>query len=230
MNVRSRNYQRKWRYSQSKGTAWKDAVLALVIALLAHGVFFGLFKYKEPGSVSVRQKSMVTLYNLNTLSSEDRAQALKWIELHDPKLAVRGDSPVGFSSFIPPARRKFFSVKEGNAGFELPEKQPISYKPVAFPKAGMPGIPEAEITGVSYTGNAAVLDSRGKTVDIDMSAIAVSAAGTSCFVIRGQGMYRRVETIKSTAAEQDALAANILLSADFKENERITVIWLKEKK
>ena len=230
MNVRSRNNQRKWRYSRSKGAAWKDAVLAVVIALSAHAVFFGVFKYKEPESAVVRQKSMVTLFNLNTLSEKEREQSLKWLELHDPKLAVRGDSSIGFSSFLPGTRQRMLTVNEFNDGHELPEKFKISYKPAVSGKAAMPGIPATEFSGAGYASGAAVLDSRGKRVELDMSKIPVSVSGTSRFVIRGKGMYRRVDTIRSCAVEQDALAANILLDSDFKENEHITVVWLKGEK
>ena len=230
MNAKSRNSQRKWRYSRPARPAWLEAVLAVIIAVAAHIVFFGVFQYKEPGSGGIRQGAMVTLYNLNTLSSTEREQALKWIERHDPKLAVRGDSPAGFSSFLPKEKKRKVTVEQFKAVIDLPEKKQITYKAFKTAQAAMPGIPETSDVSGKYLQKTAVLDSMGGKVDVDMSKITPIAAGTSMFVIRGKGDYKRVETLKSCAAEQDARAAEILLDAGFDENEHLTVIWLKGEK
>lgn len=227
MDPKSRNYMRKWRYSRRKSPVWLDMVLAVVIAITAHAVFFGIFKYKEPDTGSVRQGAMVTFYNLNGLSEREKTNELDWLNRHDPKLAVRGDSPIGFSSFLPEEKSRKITVSEFRDGLELPEKKKIIYKPLAAGKAVMPEIPAGAGQIAEYKANAVVLDSLGRKIDLDMSKIAVENAGTSRFVVRGRKPYQRVDILQSCSIKQDIIASERLLDTDLPENEHITVIWLK---
>ena len=226
MNVKSRNYQRKWRYSRSKNPAW-EAVLALVVAVAAHILFFGVFKYKEQQSIPQKQGSRITLFNLSSLSERERTQSEKWLKLHDPKLAVRGDSPIGF---VPETKNRRISVKEFYAQPDLPQVKLAKYVPIKTRKAEIRTIPEVSVPQKKNVSGAVVLDGRGRVISVDLGSIKSAAAGTSCFAVRGKGLLKRIEIIQSCAAKQDELAANILLNADLKENEKITVVWMGDAK
>ena len=221
---------RKWRFSRRKSPAWLDMVLAVVIAVIAHAVFFGIFKYKEPDAGSTRQGAMVTFYNLNTLPKSERENELDWLRRHDPKLVVKGDSPIGFSSFLPPEKSRKVTVREFRDGLELPEKKKITYKPFVSGKAVMPEIPAGVSPAAERKAKAVVLDSRGRKININMSKIVIESSGTSRFVVRGRNPYQRVDILKKSSDRQDNLASEILLNSGLPENEHITVIWLKGEK
>lgn len=225
MNVKSRNLKRKWRYSRSRNPLWLDSLAALLIAAAAHALFFGVFKYEEQNVETAPQSSQITICNLASLPKDMQERSLKWLEMHDPKLAVRGDSHIGFSSFAPELKNKKVPLKEFKIQFDLPEVKAVRYRSGRKKNAQMNSIPDVPVLAEHSRAGSIVLNSKGEEISVDLGGIKPVSAGVSTFAVRGKGLLKRVEIIKSSAKVQDELAANILLHADIRENENITVIW-----
>ena len=230
MNVKSRNYQRKWRYSRSRTPYWLQFLLALAAAALVHAVFFGVFTCKEQQLQQHEQKSKITLFNLGSLSENKGKHSAKWLQMHDPKLAVRGDSPIGFSSFVSEVKDRKITVREFKVPLDLPQAKPIKYIPRQVKSAAVPEIFELPVEIKKSIVKSQVIGENGKVLALDLGKIKVDAAGTSRFVLRGKGLLRRVEIIESCSAKQDSLAAGIIQNSNLPDGAEVAVVWVKEQK
>lgn len=224
MDSLSSKYRRKWRFRRGKYTALTDVALAAAVVAAVHFVLFTVFKYKEPEKSIVSKNSTVTFYRADSESENS------WLKIHDPKLAVRGDSAKGFCSFMPAKEPRKITAANFNDGIDMPEIKQVINKPLKTVKAALPVIPKAQMPEKEYSRKVVVMDAAGNLLDIDMSKITPEKFGTSRFVLRGKGAFRRVETVQSCASLQDHLAANILIETGLPENEHITVVWREVKK
>ena len=222
--------KRKWRFRRDASADRRDVILSLLIAAAAHLLFFSVFRYREPEEKVHNSGSRATLYNISNMQTEQQTRTLKWLNMHDPKMTVRGDSPAGFSAMIPKDKRRRITVSEFKPKMDMPQAYEVKYTPVAHKPASVEKLPEiAALPAVRRSGTEAI-NSSGKTLNIDFSRIRSFVPGSSTYFIRGSGLLRRVEIIRGTAPEQDELASQILLDSDLEENEKVTVIWMGEEK
>lgn len=230
MNVKSRNYQRKWRYRKQLLPGWAEVLLALAVAVAAHLLFFGVFKYKDTAETETPGSSKVTLLNLPSLPEKQQEAMGKWVIWHDPKLAVRGDSPVGFTSFVPPKKRTEISVAEVKPRLDLPELTHKKYEEIKFPAVKVTGVPAVETPAAPLKTAPVVLDERGREMAVEIPEIKDPTPGESRYLLRKKGEFQVVEILKPIGKAQDRVAIQALLDAGIGGNRTITVIWMEQKK
>lgn len=229
MNVKA-PVRRKWRFARPQTPAWMDTLCAVLIAVAAHLLFFGVFNYDKPAGEGRKSDPHLTLCNISGMAEKEQKRALKWLSLHDPGLSVRGDSPVGFSSYLPQGKRRRITVEEFRPAMEIPAAPVLKYAPLGKRKIeedSFPGVlPEREIA----VDRVKVFDMRGKELALSLEMTDEYVSGSNVFAIRGKGDFRRVEVLKQLSPAQDQLAAKALLESDISGEERITVLWQRGEK
>ena len=224
MNTRS-SIKRKWRFSRTSSTYWQELSVALLTAAVVHLLFFAVFKYRESEASELSKGSKITLYNVTAMEKNQRSRTVKWLQMHDPKLAVRGDSPFGFAGLMPKEKRRTITVSEFKPELDIPEAAELKYVPSAVRAAELKDFPQVSLLKTPGKGETVVLDPRGKRAGFDLSRIKAAVPGTGVYRLSGEGLLRRVEVVKTTAPEQDRLFSQLLLDTDISSSGEFTVIW-----
>lgn len=229
MNIKT-PVSRKWRFAKPKTPVWMDTVCAVLIAVAAHLLFFGVFNYDMPAGEGRKTGSHLTLCNISGMPQEAQKNALKWISIHDPGLSVRGDSPVGFSSYLPQGKRRSIAVGEFRPAMDLPQVSELKYTPLKKKEIERDPMPDWIPAKQQALKKVKVLDMRGKAFELPLDIPADYIPGSNEFAVRGEGDFRRIEVLKPLSALQDQLVVNALLKSDAADGERVTVLWMRGEK
>ena len=207
-----------------------DTVCAVLIAVAAHLLFFGVFNYDMPVGEGRKTGSHLTLCNISGMPQEAQANAMKWISIHDPGLSVRGDSPIGFSSYLPQGKRCSIAVEEFRPAMDLPQAAELKYTPLQKKQIERDSIPDWVPDKQQALKRVKALNTHGKVFDLQLDVPADYLQGSNEFAVRGEGDFRRIEVLKPLSAFQDQLVVNALLKSGVADGERVTVLWLRGEK
>ena len=225
MNVR--RTPRRWRFNRRKlFPAWMDIPLAVAAAVAFHLLFFGVFQSREPENSSGNARTNVTLLNISSLSAEKQNAAVKWLVHHDPKLALRGDSAVGFSSFLPASKQKDINIKESKVNTALPQvkiKEYSAMKHTPSDSRNMP-LPSFSVEQKELPGNSIVVDNSGKRLKLDIPGRNFQP-GVTVIALKGSGYYRYAEILEPCSQLQDNAAANAIVDSGLESGRIYTIIW-----
>lgn len=229
MNVKA-PVRRRWRFAKPQTPAWVETLLAVSAAVAAHLLFFGVFNYSTPENTSRKASSRLTLYNISGMPDDVKKEAVKWLGLHDPSLAVRGDSRIGFSSYLPEEKRRRIRVEEFRPQMDIPAVSELKYRPIKKTSVAGASLPVWIPDPQKAIDRIKAYDQRGRGVDLKLDMPDDFQSGTGVFAVRGSGDFRRVEVLKSLNPVQDRLAVKALLETALSDGERITVLWLRGEK
>ena len=230
MNLRRVNVKRKWKFSRRKlFSARLDFPLALIAAVAVHLLFFGVFKYREPGSGTDSHRAKVTFYNINSLPETKKSAAVKWLTNHDPKLAVRGDSAIGFASYVPHTAVSTISIREFGAEITLPQITQNSYKAIKsspLPQTNMP-LPVPDVR--TDARESVVIDGNGRRINLNIPVSGIQR-GKTVISLKGSGYYRHAQILEACSPSQDVAAAAAIADSDLESGKIYTVIWGEKQK
>ena len=229
MNVKA-PLRRRWRFAKPQTPAWVDTLLAVSAAVAAHLLFFGVFDCTTPENTSRKASSTLTLYNISGMPGDVKREAVKWLGLHDPALAVRGDSPIGFASSLPGEKRRRIKVEEFRPQMDVPAVRELKYQQVKRRSVDSGKLPVWVPEAKSAVSRLKAYDQRGREIGLALDMPEEFQPGNNVFAVRGSGDLRRIEILKSLNPDQDQLAVNALLKKELPDGERITVLWLRGEK
>ena len=229
MNIKA-PVRRRWRFAKPQTPAWVDTLVAVSAAVAAHLLFFGVFSYETPENESRKTGSSLTLYNISGMPDDVKKEAVKWLSLHDPGLSVRGDSPIGFSAYLPENRERRIKVGEFRPKMDVPAVAELKYKPVKKHNVNKESLPVWIPDLRSAVNRVSAYDKSGRTLKINLAVPEDFQAGRNTFAVRGSGDFRRIEVLESLNAKQDMLAVRALQATDAGDGERITFVWMRGEK
>jgi hypothetical protein len=145
-------------------------------------------------------------------------------------LSVRGDSPIGFSSYLPQEKRRRVSVEEFRPAMDVPAVPQLQYKPGEKKQVSENSFPSPLPSKQRVSDRVKALDMRGRELALHLDMPDTFVSGRNVFAIRGKGDFRRIEVLVPLAPLQDKLAVKALLESDLSDGERVTVLWMRGEK
>lgn len=111
-------------------------VQAVFVTVAAHFLLLLLFRYQSQKTVAPSEgRAGIRLFNLAANSPERQQKIRNWLDVHDPSLIARADSPhSAVARLLPTPHPTVPDLERGDATPELPERQVP--QPVALKVAG----------------------------------------------------------------------------------------------
>ncbi len=117
-------------------------IQAAFVTAAAHLVLILLFRYQPRKQESpAEERTGIRLFNLGANSPERRMMAVKWLDVHDPSIIARADSPHSAVRRLPRSRRPSPPVLNVT-GIKAPALPELSRPEALATTPGTPVVPE----------------------------------------------------------------------------------------